>query len=231
MEPTLKLISIIVLSYLIGSIPSALLISKKKFGIDIRERGSGNMGSTNAIRVLGWKWGLLVQGADIAKGIIAVVVIANLFGQGIKIGSGEWFEYITVVRSIAGISAVAGHIWSVFANFRGGKGINTAAGMLIGIAPIDVSVSIGIFIIAVLLSGYISLGSITGAAAIPLSMIFRYNILNDYIPGYHVLVYFCIGLAALLIFAHRTNIKRLILGTENRFSKLQVIKCKSKGSP
>ncbi|TAL70191.1 MAG: glycerol-3-phosphate 1-O-acyltransferase [Bacteroidetes bacterium] len=226
----ISLAIIVVLSYLVGSIPSAILVSKRVFGFDIRERGSGNMGSTNAIRILGWKWGLLVQTADIMKGVIPVVIIANLLGQDIKIGSGEFFEHITVVRMFAGVSAIAGHVWSVFAGFRGGKGINTTAGVLIAIAPIDVFISIGIFIIAVLLSGYISLGSISAAVTVPLSMVFRYNILNDYIPGYQVLLFFSIGIALLILYTHRSNIKRLLKGTENRFSKLQVIKCKSKGS-
>jgi len=230
MDQIINLIIIIVLSYLVGSIPSAIIVSKRVFGFDIRERGSGNMGSTNAIRILGWKWGLFVQAADILKGVLPVVIFANLLGRDIQIIFGGFFEHITIVRMIAGVSAVAGHVWSVFAGFRGGKGINTTAGMLIAILPIDVIISIGIFIIAVLFSGYISLGSISAAIAIPLSMIFRYNILRDYRPGYQSLLYFSIGLAVLILYTHRANIKRLLKGTENRFSKLQIIKCKSKVS-
>jgi glycerol-3-phosphate acyltransferase PlsY len=228
MDPTLKLIIIIISSYIIGSFPTALLISKLFFGFDIREKGSGNMGSTNVFRVLGWRWGLIVQVLDILKGVFAVIVVANALGSGIIITSGEYFEHITVVRIIAGIAAVGGHIWSIFAGFRGGKGINTATGMLIAIAPIDVSVSIGLFILVVLFSGYISLGSMVAAAGVPMSMFIRYNILGVSIPGYHIIIYFALGLTGLLIFTHRANIKRLVLGTESRFSKFRIFKSKSK---
>ena len=185
------------------------------------------MGSTNVLRVLGWKWGLVVQIFDIVKGFLAVVILANLLGHGIKIGNGVYFEHITVVKIIAGISAVCGHIWTVFAGFHGGKGINTAAGMLIGIVPIDMGISVGLFVLAVIFSGYISLGSIIAAIGVPSSMFFRYNILKDYIPGYHTLIYFAIGLSVLLLFTHRSNIKRLILGTESRIARYQLIKCGS----
>lgn len=224
MEQILRIAFIIILSYLAGSIPTAIIVSKKFFGYDIREKGSGNMGSTNAFRILGWKWGIVVQIVDILKGVFAVLVIANLLGDGVTFGGGTLFKDITIVRIIAGLSAVAGHIWSVFAGFRGGKGINTAAGILISIAPLDVSIAIGAFIIAVIFSGYISLGSITGAITLPSSMLIRYNIFHVDIPGYNTLVYFSLALMILLVFTHRKNISRLMKGTENRFSKLQVIK-------
>lgn len=223
MNETFSLVLVIGLSYILGSIPTAIIISKQFFGFDIREKGSGNMGSTNAFRILGVKWGVVVQLVDIAKGLLAVIVIAKLFGSNITFESIPFFEDITVVRVIAGISAVAGHIWSVFVKFKGGKGINTAAGMLIGIAPLDVGIALGVFLLAVLFSGYISLGSITGAIALPTSMFFRYNVLHDHIPGYNTLIYFMLGLMVLLVYQHRANIKRLLEGTENKFSKLQLL--------
>lgn len=230
MDGMFKLSIIIILSYLIGSIPTAVIISKKFFGFDIRKQGSGNMGSTNAFRVLGWKWGLAVQVIDILKGIAAVLGIGALMGDGITFGSQTMFEHITIVKFIAGLAAVCGHIWSVFVGFRGGKGINTTAGMLIGLFPVDIGIAFGIFILAVIFSGYISLGSIAGAIAFPFSMFFRYNILNDNIPEYGTLIYFALGLTVLLVFTHRTNIKRLLKGTENRFSNLQLIKCRLRKS-
>jgi len=230
MEQILRLVAIIFLSYLIGSIPTALIISKKVFGFDIREKGSGNVGSTNAIRILGWKWGLIVQIIDILKGVLAVLIFANLLGGNIKLGSGEYFEHITIVRIIAGLSAVTGHIWSIFAGFRGGKGINTTAGILVGIAPLEIGIALGIFIIAVMLSGYISLGSILGALALPSTVIFRYNLLGEQVPAYHIIFYFTLSLAVLLLFTHRKNIIRILKGTENRFSKLQIIKIKPKNT-
>jgi glycerol-3-phosphate acyltransferase PlsY len=230
MESIIKLILVIIFSYLIGSIPTAVIISKKFFGFDIREKGSGNMGSTNAFRILGWKWGLTVQILDILKGVIAVLIIADIIGKGINLGNYTWFQDSTIVQWIAGLSAVCGHIWSIFVNFRGGKGINTAAGMLVAIAPIDVSIAVGIFILAVIFSGYISLGSISAAFAFPSSLFVRYNIFHVDIPGYSILIYFAIILSIILIYAHRKNIIRLIKGTENRFTKLQLIKCRTSNS-
>ncbi len=228
MEETFKIVAVIVLSYILGSFPTAIIISKKFFGFDIREKGSGNMGATNAFRILGWKWGLAVQLIDTLKGILAVVLVANTIGNGIDLGSHTWFQDITLVRLIAGVSAVAGHIWSVFVNFKGGKGISTAAGMLIGIAPIDVSIAVGIFILALIFSGYVSLGSIMGAVALPSSIAFRYNILHDTIPGYNVMIVFSLLLSTLLIYTHRKNIGRLLKGTESKFAKLQLIRFSKK---
>ena len=226
METTIKFILIIILSYFAGSLPTAIVISKRLFGFDIREKGSGNMGSTNAFRVLGWKWGIVVQAIDILKGVLAVVVIGGILGEGIKFGN-SIFSDIVIIKFIAGVVAVCGHIWSVFAGFKGGKGINVTIGLFLGIAPIDASIAIGIFIIVVLLSGYISLGSMFGAIALPSSMFIRFNLFGVNIPGYHILIYFVLGLAVLLVFTHRKNILRLAKGTENKFNKLQLIKLKN----
>ncbi|MFH1049687.1 MAG: glycerol-3-phosphate 1-O-acyltransferase PlsY [bacterium] len=225
MDSILALIIIVVLSYIAGAIPSAVIISKLFYGFDIREKGSGNMGSTNAFRVLGWKWGVVVQIADVLKGLFAVLVIARLFDVNYNFGS-SYFENQTIIMIIAGISSVIGHIYSFFVGFKGGKGISTTAGMLLGVAPIEVGIALGIFLIAVTLSGYISLGSILAALSLPSSLLFRYNIFGVNIPGYHILIYFISALALLLVFAHRSNIKRLLKGTENRFNKLHLIKLK-----
>jgi glycerol-3-phosphate acyltransferase PlsY len=228
MEVTLKIFLIVILSYLIGSIPSAVIVSKKFFGFDIRTKGSGNMGSTNAFRLLGWKWGLFVQIADILKGYLAVVLVAGYIGEGLIFPNATMFEHLTLLKILAGVSSVIGHIWSVFVGFKGGKGVNTAAGMLIGLAPYDVLIAFSLFAITVIFSGYISLGSIMAAFSIPSSMIVRYNIFGADIPGYGVLIYFALGLMVLVLFTHRANIKRLLKGTENKFNKLQLIKLKNK---
>lgn len=230
MEVALKIGLIALLSYLLGSIPTAIIVSKKFFGFDIRTKGSGNMGSTNAFRILGWKWGLFVQIADILKGYLAVVLIAGYLGEGLIFPNSTMFEHITLLKLLAGISAVSGHIWSVFAGFKGGKGANTAAGMLIGLAPYDVLIAFSLFAITVIFSGYISLGSIMAAFSIPSSMIVRYNIFGADIPGYSVLIYFALALMVLVVYTHRANIKRLLDGSENKFSKLQLIKWKKKNS-
>lgn len=220
-----ELFFIIFSSYLIGSLPTAVIVSKVFFGFDIRNEGSGNMGSTNAFRILGWKWGVIVQLIDITKGIIVVIFIANHFGADL-VGKLSWISDIKILQIIAGISAVAGHIWSLFVNFRGGKGVNTAAGMLLGLAPIDFGIAFGLFTIAVIFSGYISLGSIVAAVSIPSSLLFRTSVLGETIPGYETMLYFALALMILVIYTHRANIKRLLNGKENRFNKLHLIKLK-----
>jgi len=219
----LSLVFVVFVSYLIGSIPFGIIVSKRFAGFDIRERGSGNMGSTNAFRVLGWKLGLLVQVLDIAKGVGAVLVATVLF-NGLPFHNATPFEDITVFRLIAGISAVLGHCYTCFANFKGGKGISTAAGMLIAIAPIEVAVAFGLFVLLVVFSGYVSLGSIGAAIAFPFTMFLRENAFGVRITGYHTMIVFAIGLSVFLIYTHRTNIARLANGAENRFDKLRIFR-------
>lgn len=223
------LIFVILASYVVGSLPTAVIVSKIFFGFDIRSKGSGNMGSTNAFRVLGWKWGIIVQVLDIAKGIFAVLFIAIQFGDPVVAAHG-WITDVKVLQIIAGIAAVCGHVWSLFVNFKGGKGVNTAAGMMIGLAPVDFGVALLLFVVAVMMSGYISLGSIIAAVAIPASLLIRSNLLHVSIPGYGTMIYFALAISILVIYTHRTNIKRLIKGSENRFHKLHLIKlnCKNK---
>ena len=215
----MQLTFIIIVAYLLGAIPSALVIGKLFFGIDIREKGSGNMGSTNTFRTIGWKAGIAVQTLDILKGVAAVVVARIVFSGNLPFPNMTPFEDITIVSVIAGIAAVIGHVWTVFGKFRGGKGINTALGMLIAITTIEVAIAIGIFVLVLLASGYVSLGSMIAAASLPTTMFVRHTIFGVEIQGYHTLLFFIIGLAGFLIFTHRSNIQRLLRGSENRFNK------------
>ncbi len=231
-DPPLRLLTIALVSYLVGSFPTAVVVSRLFFGFDIRTRGSGNMGSTNAFRVLGWKWGIVVQIVDVLKGVFAVTVVAHMMvGQVLPFTNYTPFEDITVVRLIAGTSAVLGHIFSIFVGFRGGKGVNTAAGMLVGIAPVEIAIAVGVFVLAVALSGYISLGSVSAAIVFPSAMLIRHNVCGADINGYHILIWFAIAVSALVIYAHRSNIQRLLAGKENRFDKLWLIRirCAIKG--
>lgn len=212
------LATIIILSYLVGSIPTSIIISKAVRGIDIRNYGSGNAGGTNVMRVLGWKHGVLVIILDALKGVIAVVLIARLHYGVLPFQNVSPFDDFTLVQIIAGISAVVGHIWTVFAGFRGGKGIATALGMLLIIITVDMLIAVGIFLIVVSISRYVSLGSIVSAMAVPLSMIFRENVLHTHIEGYNTLLPFVIGVSLLVIFTHRKNLVRLLNGTENKLS-------------
>src|SRR5579872_1334163 len=218
------MISIIVVSlagYFLGAIPFGVIISKHFRGFDLRTRGSGNMGSTNAFRVLGWKLGLMVQVLDLAKGIGAVLIATFLF-NGLPFHNQTPFQDITVFRFFAGMAAVLGHCYTIFAGWKGGKGISTAAGMLIAIAPVETAVAIGFFLLVVVASGYISLGSISAAVIFPTTMFVRQNVLGVDIYGYHTLIVGAIAISSFLIYRHRANIQRLLSKSENRFDKLRI---------
>ncbi|MGE5352022.1 MAG: glycerol-3-phosphate 1-O-acyltransferase PlsY [Acidobacteriota bacterium] len=212
------LTTIILLSYLIGSIPTSIIIGKLVKGIDIRNYGSGNAGGTNVYRVLGWKYGILVILLDALKGALAVVLVARLHYGSFPFENATPFDDFTLVQIIAGVAAVIGHIWTIFAGFRGGKGIATALGMLMSIITVDMLFAIGVFIIVVMISKYISLGSILGAISVPLILFVRENIFHANIQGYGVVLPFSIGICLLIIYTHRANLGRIFSGKENRIS-------------
>lgn len=212
---------VIVLSYIAGSIPTSVLLSRLMHGFDIRTKGSGNAGGTNVFRVLGWKSGLFVTLFDIGKGVLATVVIARLFWDpSLPFYNRTPFDDFTIVQMICGAAAIIGHIWTIFAGFRGGKGIATGAGMLIGIAPTEFAISVAVFLVVFFAWKYVSLGSISAAVAFPATLFVRYNIFGDEISSYKTLIIFSLAVAILLIYSHRQNIKRLIHGTENRITRI-----------
>jgi len=224
MNENLLFLILILSAYFIGSIPTGVIISKLFFGFDIRKKGSGNMGSTNAFRVLGWKWGLAVQIIDMLKGVAAVLVADWLYVELDLINT--TFSNRILVEIVAGTASVLGHIFSAFVSFKGGKGINTTTGMLIAIAPVEIGVTALFFILAFFSSGFVSLGSLISAITLPLVLIFRENFFGVDIPGYFTLLYFFIAISLLVFYTHRANIKRLIDGTESRFEKFWLIKFK-----
>jgi acyl phosphate:glycerol-3-phosphate acyltransferase len=197
---------LIVLAYFIGSIPTALIVSKKFFGIDIRDYGSGNMGATNTFRVLGPKYGSIVMAADILKGMLAVGLFYCLP------------YYIKEANDLArtnfmiglGLAAVAGHIFPIFAQFRGGKGVATLFGMILGIQPIIAVCCVGVFLIILFITRYVSLSSILAGIALPICVLW---IWNDHTIIYRV---FAVGVAALIILTHQKNISRILNGNESR---------------
>ena len=197
----------ILIGYLLGSIPFGYLTARL-YGIDdIRQYGSGNIGATNAWRVAGPSAGLLVTICDIGKGVLAVVVASRIGGDVLSL------EY---VKLIAGMAAIVGHLFPVFFLFRGGQGVNTALGVMLTLLPVQALIALGVFIVAVAVSRYISLGSILAATALFLSVLITWLAdLSDVHPVYVVTTFI---LALLIIYAHRSNIKRLIAGNENRFS-------------
>lgn len=207
---------LIIFSFLIGSIPFGVIVSRLFFGFDIRTKGSGNMGSTNVYRILGVKWGIIVQILDIFKGIIPTLVLVHQFSLDYNID-------FALLKIIAGLSSVLGHIFSPFVKFKGGKGINTAVGMMIGISPIDLGVCVVIFLGSVFTTGMISVGALLGSIVLPLSLIIRHNYIKE-VPGYEYLLGFFILMTCLIFYTHRSNIKRLRNGDENKFEKLQIIK-------
>lgn len=214
----LNLLVILLLSYLVGSIPTSIIMSKWVKNIDIRNYGSGNAGGSNVFRILGWKYGVAVILLDAMKGVIAVIFIARLYFGSFPFPNATPFDDFTLVQFIAGIAAVIGHVWTVFAGFKGGKGIATALGFLITIITVDMLVALGIFIIVVSVSKYISLGSMTAAISIPLIMVIRENIFGVDIQSYHTILPFSILIALLVVYTHRTNVSRLLNGNESKIS-------------
>ena len=214
----LLLAIIILLSYLVGSIPNSIIISKAVKGIDIRKHGSGNAGGTNVMRVLGWKHGLLVILLDALKGAIAVVVIARLHYGPLPFTNISPFDDFTLVQIIAGMAAVVGHIWTIFAGFKGGKGIATALGMMLMLVTIDMLIALGVFVLVVSISRYVSLGSILTAIAVPSVLYIRENVFHVDIIGYDILFPFIVAMSLLVIFTHRKNLVRLFNGSESKIS-------------
>ena len=214
----LNLLVIILLSYLVGSIPTGILVARSVGNIDIRNHGSGNMGGTNIMRVLGWKYGVLVILLDALKGAFTVVVISRLYLGSFPFPNQTPFDDFTLVQLIAGITAVIGHIWTIFAEFKGGKGIATGMGILITLVSIDIFIAFGIFLLIVAISRYVSLASIIATSCIPVIMIIRANIFHVNIIGYGTLLPFVIFIAVLVMYTHRANIKRLLSGQESKIS-------------
>lgn len=202
----LTLLVIIVVSYLVGSFPTSIIFGKVFKGIDIRDYGSGNAGGTNAFRVMGWKIGLSVMIIDVTKGLIATVLVSQIRVDSVSLAP-------VYLQIIAGFSAVIGHIWTIFAGFRGGKGVGTAAGMLIGLYPIAFIFVFVIFLLVLFTTRYVSLSSMTAASSLPFILLILDKLGRPYKPQLMVL---SIVIALLIIFTHRSNIRRLLAGNENR---------------
>ncbi len=200
----MKEILLIVLAYLIGSIPTALLISRHFFGIDIRDYGSGNMGATNTFRVLGKKYGTIVMVIDIMKGA-AAAALYNLLPFYVH----NEFDRTNLMVGL-GLAAVIGHIFPIFAQFKGGKGVATLFGMIVAIQPLVAICCIVVFLIVLYLTRYVSLSSILASVALPICVLW---IWNEKEVVYRV---FAISVAALVVLTHQKNIGRLLRGGESR---------------
>ena len=198
----LKIALSIIIGYLFGSLNGSLIIGKVFYKKDIRKHGSGNAGTTNTLRILGKNAAIAVIVIDILKGIIACVI------GGLLVGNIETFGYIGMY--FAGLAAVIGHNWPIFFSFKGGKGVLTTFTVMLYISPIPALICLGIFIIVVAFTRYVSLGSIVAAAFWPLiSFIFNLPI---------TLIILGIFMVALIIVRHKENIVRLINRTEKKLS-------------
>ncbi len=213
----LSLILIVLISYFLGSIPGALWSSKGLHGIDIRNYGSKNAGATNAFRVVGWQAGVLATLVDMGKGYLAAGVVASVVRLDPlpELGIFGW-EGDVVIGLIAGFVAILGHMYPIFAQFQGGKGVNTAAGILIALTPLTMLYTMIVFAVVLFSSRYVSLASITAAVAFPtIVAVRRYAFGADLDPS---LLVFGIVLGLAIIVAHQSNIRRLLQGNENRVS-------------
>ena len=197
------------LAYLIGSIPTAVWIGKALYGLDVREYGSGNAGATNTFRVLGKKAGIPVLILDISKGYLALQ-LAFIFATYLP----ETQQYVNFKVAL-GIAALMGHIFPVFAGFRGGKGVATLLGILVGMQPVAALICLSVFIVFFLASGYVSLGSMAAALTYPFIIML---VLNETLPSVNI---FAMSVAILVFITHQKNIERLLRGKE---SKILLIK-------
>ncbi len=186
----------ILASYLVGATPTSYIAGKLGRGIDLREHGSRNLGATNVYRILGWKYAIPVALFDIAKGAVAVLVFSHPAWLSVAVGA----------------AAVLGHMFSPYVSFKGGKGVATAAGMFLALAPVAVLLALVVWGLCLWLTGYVSLSSIIAVASVPLS-VWLLGFPHDSLYVFWASV----ALVALIIFAHRRNIRRLLDGTENRF--------------
>ncbi len=205
----MKELLLIILAYLIGSIPTALIVSKRFFGIDIRDYGSGNMGATNTFRVLGSKYGTIVMAIDIFKGLVA----AGLYSF-IPYYMHHELERTNFMIGL-GLAAVIGHIFPIFANFKGGKGVATLFGMILAVQPVIAISCTGVFLLVLYLTRYVSLSSILAAVALPVCVLW---IWNESEILYRI---FALIVAIMVIFTHQKNIGRILRGVESRIPILK----------
>ncbi|MCE5300863.1 MAG: glycerol-3-phosphate 1-O-acyltransferase PlsY [Spirochaetia bacterium] len=201
----LIILAVFAVSYLMGSVPTGYLVVKKLKGVDIRTVGSGNIGATNVKRILGMKWFLIVLAIDALKGFIPVAVFSRLFAA--------QHPYIPV---LAAAGAILGHTFSIFLNFKGGKGVATALGIFLALAPGSMVTDVVFFAVVLWFFRYVSLSSILCAALLPVFM-FIYGEPGLAAPYNHITLIFAIAVAAFVIYKHKDNIQRLLDGTENKF--------------
>ncbi len=213
MDGLLGVAAAILTGYLLGSIPTSVIVGRAFFSQDPRKLGSGNAGGTNTFRVFGWKAGVAVIVVDVAKGAIAVALTPVL------VPSPPFAPVLVAILS--GAAAVAGHVWTVFAGFRGGKGVATSAGVLAALEPVSFGATAVVFILTIAATGIVSLGSLVAAFTFPCVVTLRWLLGGD-VPPILVPVSWLLG--AFIAYTHRANIVRLRRGEEKRFDRLRLFK-------
>lgn len=203
------LLSVLVFGYAVGSVPNGYLAGKLS-GVDVRQLGSGNIGATNVLRVLGKPWGMTVFLADAFKGFMAVWVASSLAAR--TAGASDYTEFYSI---LAGAACVIGHSFPVWLGFKGGKGVATSAGAIFGVMPIAAITIFLVWLVVFLTTRYVSVASIIAALALPLTVgaLVRMKMTQGV-----VLFYFSAAMTVLVIWRHRSNITRLLNGTEQRFT-------------
>ena len=215
----IELVILLLASYMTGSFPTSIIITRVKKNIDIREHGSGNAGATNVFRVLGWKYAILVLAFDIFKGWLPTAVYATIIFQQLPVPDQG------LVQILCGFAAVIGHIYPIFTGFKGGKGVGSLIGVLLALYPLVFPLCLLIGVAVITTTGYVSLGSISAAISLPIIILFlpRLGLINPDLS----LVVFSLLVPWVIIFTHRTNISRIRNGTENRFEKAIIFKNKN----
>jgi acyl phosphate:glycerol-3-phosphate acyltransferase len=193
----------LIIAYLIGAIPTAVWYGRRFFKTDIREHGSGNAGASNVFRTFGKKAGIIVMAIDILKGVLATSLPHVLVKNGIIDVSD-----LAIYQLVFGLIAVVGHVFPIYVGFKGGKGVATMMGVMIALVPMISLLCFGVFIVFLVLSKYTSLGSMMAAVCFPIAIFFTEK------PA--IYLWFSIVCAAFIIYKHRSNIKRILDGTENR---------------
>ena len=214
----MEFITLLILSYLTGSIPTSIIVSRIAKNIDIRDHGSGNAGATNVYRILGWKYALIVLLLDIFKAWLPTAIYATTI-----------FQYISILdigfmQILCGSFAVIGHTYPIFARFKGGKGVGPLIGVLLALFPIAFPLCLIVAIAIIVSTGYVSLGSIFAAISLPIFILIL-PALGIISPNLSLVV-FSLLVPWFVIYTHRSNISRIRNGTENRFDKALIFKNK-----
>ncbi len=199
-------------AYLLGSLMGALILGAFR-GVDIRTQGSGNAGGTNALRTQGKAFALGVIVIDVAKGWFAAAILPALALPGLAADPALARDWLAVACAMA---ATAGHVWPVWFEFRGGKGAATVIGVILGIAPTLLPALLGVWLLVVMITGFVGLGTMLGVAALPVAILLRS-------PADPALLAFAVVIAAFVVYTHRSNIQRMLAGNENRARKLWLV--------